>query len=129
MRPEDNGAIVMWTQDERPFSVFARRWDGSVWVDYGAPPVNVDTNLLLSFAMARRSVDVAFSLQPLGNAPFTSLFQRSGNQWFAPAALITPGAPLRNIEVEFPRTTEPIVAGTFANGAELFELRVYRYFP
>jgi hypothetical protein len=128
LRPEANGAIVMWTQDERPFSVFARRWDGSVWTDYGAPPVNIDTNLLESFAMARRSVDVAFTLQPLAAAPFTSVFQRSGGQWFGLPGLMS-GVALRGLEVEYARASEPIVAGFFRNGAELYELRAYRYFP
>jgi hypothetical protein len=36
---------------------------------------------------------------------------------------------LRNVELEVPRSDSPIVAGFVLNASELFELRVYRYFP
>jgi choline dehydrogenase-like flavoprotein len=126
MRPEENGAIVLWTQDERPFAVFARRWDGSFWADYGVPPVSTDTNLLQSFALARQSLTVAFSLQPLASASFASVYQGSASAWAGVPAL---GAPLRNLALEVPTRGAPIVAGTLRDANELHELRLYRYFP
>jgi len=128
LRPDGSGALAFWTQDERPFSVFARRWQGGPWEDYGAPPVPVDSNLLLSFAVARRSVDVAFSLQPLGTQAFVAVLQRSGGDWYRFPALETPGGTLGNLELEAPRNDSPIVAGTFSS-TDRNELRVYRYFP
>jgi hypothetical protein len=120
-----SGALAFWTQDELPFSVFARRWQDGPWVDYGTPPVPIESNLLLSFAVARRSANLAFSLQPLGSSAFVTVLQRGGSDWYQFPSLQTPGGSLRDLELEAPRSDSPIVAGRLDNG----ELRVYRYFP
>jgi hypothetical protein len=128
LRPDGSGALVFWTQDELPFSVFARRWQDGPWEEYGAPPLPADSSRLLSFAVARRSVDVAFSLQPPASQAFVTVLQRSGSDWYRFPALETTGGTLRNLEVEAPRNDSPIVAGTFSSDGRT-ELRVYRYFP
>jgi hypothetical protein len=129
LRQDGIGAIVLWTQDERPFSTFARRWQDGPWEDHGAPPVDGNSNQLLSFAVAQRSVDVAFSLQPPASAAFVSVFHRSGGQWVALPSLATPGTTLRQLALELRRNDEPFVAGIARDAAGAHELRVYRHFP
>ena len=59
---ENAGAIVTWCDGDSPFTIRSQRWNGSTWVNVaGNQIMNNNPNRLVSTAMSRNSLDVAFA--------------------------------------------------------------------
>jgi hypothetical protein len=131
--PQVPGPTVTWAQGSAPFSILARRWDGSAWIDNGSPVLDNDPGLVLSFAMARNSATIVRTSTPLtGDASSLQVNQRFNLVAWDPLGPSLDGprsAGLRNVALETTTSGLPIVAGSRLDASERFELVVYGYFP
>jgi hypothetical protein len=127
------GPTVTWAQGVSPFSILARRWDGSAWIDNASPIVNADSGGLLSFAMARNTAAIVRSGVAAGADLASMQVNLRFNQvsWdpVGPPLATASNAGLRGLALEMTGDGRPIVAGIRLNASERFELHVFGYFP
>jgi hypothetical protein len=121
-----------WAEVGTLHSIRARSWNGSAWNNL-TPPVSASSQPFLSFSMSRNREELVYSFDtPASNQSAAQLYQRAFDA-FVPSGLPSLAVPraegLRSLSFATPNGGSPVVAGTFVNGQDLHELRVYAVSP
>jgi hypothetical protein len=120
--------LVAFGQGVQPWSIRARRHDGTDWLQLSDVLTGVQAPLQ-AMAMHRSSINqgVAVTYQARGNESDLVIYRRDNTEWI-PTGTTYPLKTSPQLSLAMATNLSPVVA-VVENDAGTFRLRVFRYFP
>jgi hypothetical protein len=120
--------LVAFGQGVQPWSIRARRHDGTDWLQLPDVLTGVQAPLQ-AMAMHRSSINqgVAVTYQARGNESDLVIYRRDNTEWI-PTGTTYPLKTSPQLSLAMATNLSPVVA-VVENDAGTFRLRVFRYFP